>query len=200
MRAIVGAFCIVLLYSPAVLGKSLYVKGYNEVTVRAGPSLQTAVLAVLKTGQQVTLVGDEGKFYLVSLPNGTKGYMVKTYLTDQVPADIRLRDAEARLQTIEQQTPQRLKELEAQVQAQEKELHTLRAERTQLIAAKQEESTASLQSQVATQIQARQNTIDEDDLKFHWFMAGAGVLFIGWLLGRVGGVGRRRDRRSMLKL
>src|SRR5881397_3995435 len=147
MRLIVTLLCALCLFPSVVLGKSLYVSGYREIMLRTGPSLQHKILAILKTGQEVSLTSEEGDYYIVALPNGTKGYVLKTYLTDQVPAA-------TRLQELEPQTQQRIKELEAKTQEQEKELAALREERTQLEAAKQQaEITTTLQTGHTSQLQ-----------------------------------------------
>lgn len=212
MRAMIVMLGAVLLFPSVVLGKSLYINCYREVTLRADASQDGNPVAILKSGQQVTLVGEKGNYYLVTLPNGVRGFLFKDYLTDRAPAETRLREAEARLQEMEEktrqrikeleaQTPtqevdqkaqQRIKELEAQAQSQERELITLRAERTQLAAAqKQAEARVSPQAQLVGQFQDQPSTIERDK-KFQWFMAGAGILLIGWILGWMDGKRRRR--------
>jgi len=192
MRLIVTLLCALCLFPTVVLGKSLYVSGYREIMLRTGPSLQHKILAILKTGQEVSLAGEEGDYYIVTLPNGTKGYVLKTYLTDQVPA-------ETRLQELEPQTQQRIKELEAKTQEQEKELAALREERTQLLesAKQQAEVTTTLQTGHTSQFQTQQSAT-EDGSQLEWFITGAGVLFAGWLLGRM--TGGRRNRHNGLSL
>ena len=192
MRLIVTLLCALCLIPSVVLGKSLYVSGYREIMLRTGPSLQHKILAILKTGQEVSLTSEEGDYYIVALPNGTKGYVLKTYLTDQVPA-------ETRLQELEPQTQQRIKELEAKTQEQEKELAALREERTQLLesAKQQAEVTTSLQPEHALPLQTPQGTTEHDG-ELQWFITGAGVLFAGWLLGRM--TGGRRNRHNGLSL
>jgi len=197
--------CVVLFSPSTVLGKSLYVRCSGEVGLRATPNIESEILATLKTGQELALRGETGEFYLVTLPNGTKGYVRKTYLTDQAPAETRLRDAEdrlreteAHLQEIGQRTQQRIKELEAQTQAQEQELRTLREARAQLEAAKKKaETTASLQSTLSSQLQTQHSVVTQDrqDSKLRWFMAGAGILLTGWILGSIWGASRQRNRR-----
>jgi len=215
MRAMIVMLSAVLLFPSMVSGKSLYISCYREVTLRAEASQQGKPLAVLKSGQQVSLVGEKDNYYLVTLPNGTRGFLFKDYLTDRPPTEARLREAEARLQEMEQKTQQRIKELEAQAptqavdqkaqqrvkdletqtQQQEKELIALRAERTQL-AKQQAEATARLPLSQVEPPQAQptqyQSSIIERDQTFQWFMAGAGVLLVGWVLGWMDGKHRRR--------
>lgn len=193
MWPVIIALCGLLVSPSAVLGKSLYVSGYREVTLRTGPSLENKILAMLKTGQEVTLVGEEGDYYIVTTPNGTRGYVLKNYMTDRIPAEVRL-------QEIEQKTQQRIKELEALTQAQEKELTTLREERAILVAAKQKaEETASQQADLASRLQVQQNIAGREE-ELRWFLAGAGVLLTGFIFGWIWGASRKRNRRNGLTL
>ena len=191
----VVAFLWVLFLLPAVVfGKSLYVKdNINEALLRSGPSLENKILAVLKTGQEVTLVEEEDDYYVVATRSGAQGYVLKYMMTDQSPAA-------ARLQKLEQKTQKRIRELEDQSQAQEKELVTLREERAQLQAAKKEaEANAAKQTDLAARLQTQQETT-EQERELHWFLAGAGVLLVGLIFGRIWGGAVRKSRRTGLSL
>lgn len=193
MRPMIGLLGILLLIPTGALGKTLYVSGYREVLLRTGPSLENKILAILKTGQEVSVMGENGEYYLVETPAGKRGYVLKTYMTDQMPA-------ETRLQEIERKTQERIQELEAQTQAQEKELLALREERAKLLAAKQQaEVTASQQTELLSQLQAQQDTTASERER-GWFVAGAGVLLTGVLLGWMWGRTGRRSRKGGLSL
>ncbi|MBI3304600.1 MAG: TIGR04211 family SH3 domain-containing protein [Deltaproteobacteria bacterium] len=193
MRSIVTLLCALFFFPAAALGKPLYVSGYREVMVRTGPSLENKILAILKTGQEVSLVGEEGDYYSVTLPNGIKGYVLKNYMTEQVPA-------EARLQEIEQKTQQRIKELETQTQEQAKELIILREQRGRLEAAKQQaEAAAQQQTDLASRLQSQQSASASESQQ-RWFITGAGVLLTGLVLGWIWGATGRRNRRNGLSL
>ncbi len=184
-----------LLLFPAVgFGKSLYVKdNTSEALVRTGPSLANKILAILKPGQEVSLLREEGDYYVVTTPNGIEGYVLKYLMTDQGPTD-------ARLQELEQKTQQRITELEARTQEQEKELTTLREERSQLEAAKkQAEAIASQQADLVSQLQEEQNSLQDKEARL-WFLTGAGVLLLGFVMGWIWGASSRRHRRSSLSL
>ncbi|MGH8006728.1 MAG: TIGR04211 family SH3 domain-containing protein [Candidatus Binatia bacterium] len=199
MRAIVCACCIVLFFPLVALGKPLYVKCFRQVTLRASASSESASIATLKTGQVINLVGEEGEFFLVTLPNGTKGYVRKAFMTNQAPAETRVQEAEQKLQELETRTQAQEKEL-LTLRAQEKELLALRAERAQCEAAKkQAEATASQQTELAAQLQAQLSAFERNS-QFRWFLTGAGILLTGWGIGWLGGASRRRDRSSRLRL
>jgi SH3 domain protein len=193
MRPTILWLGILLLIPTGAFGKTLYVSGYREVLLRTGPSLENKILAILKTGQAVSMVGEQGSYYVVETPDGKRGYVLKTYMTDQMPA-------ETRLQEIERKTQERIQELEAKTQAQEKELLALRAEHATLLAAKQQaEVTASRQTALVSQLQAQQDATASERER-GWFVAGAGVLLTGVLLGWMWGRTGHRSRKRGLSL
>jgi len=193
MRSIIAALCVLVLFPAVGLGKSLYVKDTSEALLRAGPSLANKILVILKPGQEVSLVREEGDYYVVTTPNGTRGYVLKYLMTDQS-------SAEARPQELEQKTQQRIKELETRTQEQEKEMAVLREERSQLEGAKkQAEGMASRQAELVSQLQLLHDTDQKKEL-LYWFLAGAGVLLAGFIFGWIWGAIFRRHRRSGLSM
>lgn len=193
MRSIIAALCMLILFPTVGLGKSLYVKDTSEALLRTGPSLSNKILVILKPGQEVSLVREEGDYYVVATPNGTQGYVLKYLMTDQSSTEVRL-------QELKQKTQQRIRELETRTQEQEKELATLREEQGRLEdAKKQAEVMASRQAELVSQLQKQQSRAQSREA-IRWFLAGAGVLLTGMILGWIWGARGRRTRRSGLSL
>ena len=148
--------------------------------LRTGPHLDNRIIAVLKTGDAVTLIREAGEdYYLVALPDDRQGYILKGYVTEQIPAT------------------HRVQVLEEQVTKQTQELDRLREENTRLQAAQGE-----AQRSVAEQAALLQNvTVERDQLQreasVSSFLAGAGVLLIGWLLGWTRLRLRRKSQRQL---
>jgi len=51
----------------------------SAVLVREGPSTDTAILAQLRPGDRARLVGEVSGWYIVALPDGTRGYVSKAW-------------------------------------------------------------------------------------------------------------------------
>lgn len=67
--------------SPAeLIGKKGKIDGENYVNLRSGPDLSHPSRAVLKRGEEVTVERQEGSWYLVSLTDGKRGYVHKTFV------------------------------------------------------------------------------------------------------------------------
>ena len=131
---------VLVLLSPAFChAQDLYVSGYRELMLRTGPHLDNRIIAVLKTGDAVTLIREAGEdYYLVALPDDRQGYILKGYVTEQIPAT------------------HRVQVLEEQVTKQTQELDRLREENTRLQAAQGE-----AQRSVAEQAGRRGNSLPQ---------------------------------------
>ncbi len=209
MRRLSAFLSLFILIPNVAFAKSLYVRdNTNEALVRTGPSLANKILVILKPGQEVALEREEGDYYVVTTPNGVRWYVLKHLLTDQSAAETHPREAEqktqsaaeTRLREAEQKTQQRIAELEARTQEQEKALTTLREERDQLEAAKKKaEAAASRQAELAAQLQTQQGAVQGAEARL-WFLSGAGVLLVGFVLGWMWGASSRRSHRSGLSL
>jgi hypothetical protein len=134
-----------------------------------------------------------GGFSLVVIPNGSRGFVHKEYMTDQPPP-------EAKLLALEKSSQQRIADLESRTQEQARQLAALQEEQSLLEAAKQQaEEIAEQQSKIASQLQLKQDGI-ERDYYLRWFLAGGGVFGIGSLLGWMWGATARRGRQSGLRM
>lgn len=166
MRKLLIFLVLVLLFSTASQAQNLYVSDYRELMLRTGPSQSNKIVAVLKTGDAVTLVREtEGDYSLVALPDGRQGYVANRYLTEQIP------------------TTRQVQLLEDQVAEQNQELARLREENTLLQAAQEEIQRNEAEYTDRIQTLALERNQLRRDASVSSFLAGAGVLLIGWLLG-----------------
>jgi len=194
IRISIPLLCAMLIIPALVFAKSLYVRdNVEEVLVRTGPSIENKIISILKSGQEVTLVGEQETYYVVVTPGGSRGYVLKYQMTDQSPV-------EKRVQEIEQRAQQKIQALETRTKTQEQELTALRVERESLETARREaEEQASQRAETIAQLQAQQSAKESEEA-LQWFLAGAGVLLIGMLFGRLWGGAARKSRRSGLTL
>ena len=172
MNAVAGAIRraglagLLLLLSGALChAQTVYVNGYREVMLRSGPSVEHRIIAVLRTGNDMEVLGEDGDYNLISLPDGRQGYVLKSFLTEEAPPERRVED------------------LSATVQTQAAELEDLRA-RNQRLTARTETLVEELQRSRGTleRIQRESSSL-ERDTRLWWFGAGAGVLLLGWIMG-----------------
>lgn len=193
MRGVGVLLVWAVLVSPSVTwGKVLYgQENLKDIPVRSGASSQDKVIASLRPGQEAFLLGDEGDFRLIVTPKGLRGYVLKSHLTEASPA-------EKRTQDVEQRALQKTSALEELVQTRDKEIAALREEQSRLETARQQaEARAQQHADTVARLQSRES-MRESMEALHWFLAGAGVLLVGMLFGRIWGGAARKNKRSSL--
>jgi SH3 domain protein len=187
------------------LAQDRYVTDSFEITLRSGPSTSNSIRQMLKSGQKLQLLeADAGTGYSkVKLDNGREGYVLNRYLDTQPSG--RQRAAELEQQVGELKTT--LDQMQQQQQNNEQQQQTSAARITQLSTQLDQTLNAYEQLQEQTrdtvgildqnrsqreriqfleQEQQRltaENTTLKDRSAMDWFMRGAGVSLVAFLLG-----------------
>ena len=97
IRRILFCGLLLSLLPSLTQAKDFYVSGYREIEVRTGPGEQNNAFVTLKTGQKMQRVSQEGDYYLVKIPDGRRGYVLKKNLTDKAPPEYQLSELEAKV-------------------------------------------------------------------------------------------------------
>lgn len=185
-----------------------------EANLRTGTQKENRIIALLRPGTELEVIGEEDGWAEVTLTDGRTGWILKRYLSERPPWRVtaeklgteneRLRAQLATIKGGHQGLLQKNQELQKQMDLQQKELEKLRRNYEEL----KNSSTNYLNLKMAyenLQKGARQSNAKLDKLeKAHgklktstgvrWFLSGAGVLLLGYVMGS--SVARLRRRRS----
>ena len=208
-------FFTVCLPSVSSFAATLYVSDTTvEVNLRTGTQQENRIIALLRPGTQLELLSEEDGWAEVTLADGRTGWILRRYLSERPPWRVtaekfateneQLRAQVGTIKGGNQDLLQKNKELQKQVDLQQRELERLRRDYEEL----KNSSTNYLNLKMAyenLQKGARQSNAKLDKLEkaygklktstgIRWFISGAGVLLLGWLLGS--SVARLRRRRS----
>ena len=210
----VGA-CLLLLAGP-VLAAAMYVTDIVEITLRTGPSLQNKILTFLQSGQRLEIIQKDDQWSQVRTSGGTEGWVLNRYLTPQPTSKIRLERLEEKLASLSAQNAALAKEnneIKADNRKYSSDLNTtdkdlkqvreeyeaLKAESGEFLALKTkfEKTSARLQEETkkAQQLEEQVSKL-ERSYAIKWFLAGAGVLLFGLIIGF--SLKRQRRRPSLL--
>lgn len=213
----VVAMVAIALTTGAMAQESMYVTDVLKITVRSGPSNTNRVIATLTSGDKVLLLqrNDEG-WGKVRTPDGKEGWVIHRYLIKEKPARVVLADmkpsqAQEELAELRQQNRDlkaALAEAQAKVSALEARYNQLKRDsgqtlrlRTELDQLKvlRDQQVKALKATVQQQAQRLKEVESENEtMRFSgglkWFLSGAGVLLLGWIIGW--SLGRRRKRQS----
>lgn len=218
MPRIVAVVCL-LLISLTVAGQTRFVTDDVRIELRAGPSLEYRILRYLSTGMRVeALESDEEAGYtkVRVAEDGEEGWVLTRYLMSEPTARQQLRSAEsdlerarARAAELEAEAARLTEELgrtrseleSAATTGDEaaRELEAIRAASANVIAIRDQNE--QLRQRIAEADQrinrlVMENTELASDSRQSWFLAGAGVLFAGILIGLIAPSLRRKRRSS----
>ncbi|MFO7765821.1 MAG: TIGR04211 family SH3 domain-containing protein [Pelovirga sp.] len=199
-----------LLFTPAI-ADTRYISDVLVVTVRNNTTANYQVLERLTSNTPVTVIGEDDDFFHIQTPSGTEGYTLKQYITSQIPKDMIIEDLQAeidnlqadyaaleeRLRTLQETDSDQPNQADLIVQLEETRtnLRELQEEYDNL----RESSADSIKLYEDNQFLEEQNqmltreveVLREENSSFHrtnmiqWFLAGAGVFFGGWLIGKI---------------
>ncbi len=212
LRVAAALSALLFLASPAG-AETRYVSDVLYVGVREAPSDPARVLRTLRSGTAVEVLERQGAFARIRTEDGLEGWVKAKFLVPEPIARDRLKAAEARIAALEEENQR----LEAQVQRLQGRLEETERDRKRLAEArdrlqaeveKLRELAASPAALAEENAQLKRHTVQleaelgqlrgevttlRDQTRRDWFLAGAGVLALGLLIGLV--VPRIRWRR-----
>jgi SH3 domain protein len=208
-------FFILWLPTNAQPATTLYVSDTTlEANLRSGTSQENRIIGMLRPGTKLTLTGEQDGWAEVTLEDGRTGWILRRYLSERPPwretaeqlqqENEQLRTQLNKVRAEYQQIMQKSTEVQRQMNSQQAEFETVQREYDEL----KKSSTNYLNLKMAyenLQSEARQSKAKLDELEkaygklktsraIRWFLSGAGVLMLGWIVGS--SMARMRRRRS----
>lgn len=214
MRILVAlSGCILLLTTTLAAGADTrYVSDRLIVTLRSGTGPNAETITTLTTDDSLEVLKEEGRFLKVRTPDGTEGYVQSQYITRETPKPTIIARLEkerdqlkSRLAQLESgktgiaEEAEAIKEeaskTEADLAKAQKELQALTGKYDTLLEnSKQVVEITGERDRLQeenSRLTAEVGTLQEENAELlrkgmvQWFLAGAGVLFFGWLLGKI---------------
>ncbi len=203
--------CIIYAAIP-VQAKSMYVTDVLKVTLRTGPSIDNKIIKMVESGQRVEVVEPGQEWSLIRLFDGKEGWILNRYLIPNETNKLNLErlDAEhsnlkTKFKTIYEENSKLKtdnKKLSSALAATEKDLTQVRKDYESLKASSTEFLTLKANfTKASTELSEQTKRADELEEKVEklissnyikWFLAGSGVLFVGFILG----FSTKRQRRQ----
>ena len=192
-------FLIVAMLGISNVWAKQYITGVQKVTFRIGPGIDNKIIAMMETGTGVKLIESGESWSKVKDSEGREGYIMNRFLTKDVPYELRYKWLAGQ--------HKKLKEELAQVRDQQKDLNQdLSTAKRELASTKENlQSTASNYEQLKEgsseylalkqKYDAAKSTLSGLTTKvdmlqeklslyyFTWFLTGAGILLLGWMIG-----------------
>ncbi|MGD8295538.1 MAG: TIGR04211 family SH3 domain-containing protein, partial [Desulfobacterales bacterium] len=212
LKRIVSLGICVMCFSAVGFAETRYVTDLLKLPLRTGPSTEYKILALVESGQQLEVVEPGENWSMVRLDNGKEGYVLNRYLVARPTSAVQLKELQSKYTVLKQQADALIEEnnrfkeenetfktsLDSSEKARSKldtdykELKSSAAEFLSLKKKHQEVST-----RLAEQTK-RANALDKElsglemNQYIKWFLAGSGVLLVGFIIGFSAKRGRRR--------
>ena len=189
-----------------------------EVPLRRGQGNDYKIIAVVSDGTQVTLLKKNNEWARIRLAGGKEGWILKRYLSRDKPLQEqvaqlkqnnnalkeKLSQTETRLNDLARahhQTEQELTDCLAARDAAKADYIQLQQDTTDVVSTKKELALARRQIKDINKHLADlqlENTGLKKSSSIIWFLAGSGVLLLGWLIGLITGKRTKKRRSSLL--
>jgi len=214
---IIAALAVFLCISQAAVADPVYVADVQEITVRTGPSLENKIVQLVKSGSRLEKLKEEGEWAQVRTDSGKDGWVLKRYLSGETPVKVQFETFKARnadmiekadkVEAIIGKYEQESKALQEKLAALKADYDKVKSDFESLARANadvaemtksfgQIKASAESAKQEIDQLRRRNESLqDLSDVK--WFLAGAGVLFAGWLFGYLLGRSSRKKSNRM---
>jgi len=184
-----------------------------DINLRAGKGTEFKILAILSAGTPIELIGaEEDGWVRVRLADGTEGWMLKRYLGRGAPPLEAMADLQATTSKLEheiEEQQEHLARLTANYQRSQAELKAAVKERAAIQVAydnilKDAAEVINIKKRLGATTENLQELKqhlavveqENEDLRSNkniwWFVAGGGIIFLGWLIGMLTGRNRRR--------
>ena len=198
---------ISILAASGAYAESAWVSDEFEITLRSGPSTSNAIQLMVSSGMQLEVLerdADSG-YTRVRTPGGTEGWVLTRYLMNEASAREQLQALSSQLSNAntlgssldtqlssikgEYDSAQRqIQNLEREKAALEQELSEIKRTAANVLTIndenkRQRDQISSLGIQV--DVLEEENRQLSSERNYHWFVAGAGVLIFGAILGLV---------------
>jgi len=211
LKQIVFLGIVLMCFSANGFAETMYVTDVLKLTLRSGPSTEHKILSVVESGQLMEILEPGEDWTLVRIANGKEGYVLTRYLIPEPTHNVRLEQLQAKHKALMQQSATLLeentrfrkegKQRTLSLDSNEKTLKKLRADYDELKAGSAEyldlkKKYMTVRGQLAKQTK-RADALDEElrgielNQYIKWFLAGSGVLLVGFIVG----FSARRQRR-----
>jgi len=215
LKQIVFLGIVLMCFSADGFAEIMYVTDFLKLTLRSGPSIENKILSVIESGQQVEMLEPGEDWSLVRMANGKEGYVLTRYLMPEPTHNVLLEQLQTKHKALMQQAATLLeenthfrdenKQLKSTLDENEKALKKMSTDYDKLKAGSAEyielrEKYKTVSGQLAEQTK-RADALDEElraieiNQYIKWFLAGSGVLLVGFI---VGFSARRQRRRPSL--
>jgi len=207
---------ILLLPDLQARAETSYVADTIQITLRTGPSNSHKIIRMLQTDDPLEVLEEQEDWLLVRTRKGDQGWVSKRYVSQEVPKSIQIQKLTKRneqLAALSGGAAGQIDELDKENSSLKETLASTQKEYQQL-----KEKYAVLETDAANVLALKQKYTETEDMltktaadlerysaenkelrtssNLKWFLSGAGVVIVTWLIGFLMGLSKRRQQSS----
>ncbi len=209
-------FLFVVLCSFIIHGKTKYVTDVFEITLRREPNSRSKVLAMPKSGTSLEVLEQSGNWTYVKLNSGKKkeGWVLTRYLDSKQPSALSLKYVQKKYDQSKETIKEKKKEISdlrravdslsrdnkntsRKLRTTESSYENLKKESTEYLSLKANYTRTRTELDSASTfihtLASANDTLRSDERK-QWFIIGASVIALGFLVGLYMGTKKRKNR------
>lgn len=193
-----------------------YVADTIEITLRTGPSNSHKVMRMLQTDEPLEILEEQENWLLVRTKNGDQGWVSKRYISQDLPKSVQIQKLTKRAEQLESlsggaagqidalekensSSKEALANIQKEYQQLKEKYSELESDAANVLTLKEEYAEAQEKLKNAN-AELERFSIENNELRassqMKWFLTGAGVVSIAWLVGYL--MGRSRARQQKL--
>ena len=154
-----------ILFSSTSQAETVYVIDSFKIMVRRQPGDKYKIISQLPSNEKVTLIKTEGDWARISFENNQTGWVLRRYLTEEVPKPIQIAKLE-----------KQIKGQEEKIEALDKENISLKQKNAELI------ETLAVETKNANDILLENQTLKETPYRIILLLSGCGIFLVGCMV------------------
>jgi len=172
-------FVILILFPYTAQAKERYILDYFKIMVRRQPGEIYKIVEQLPSNEKVKLIETEGDWAKISFRNGKTGWILKRYLTEEIPKPIQMAKLE-----------RKIKDLEETVESLQEEKISIKQKYAEMV-----EMIAD-QSVKVKDVSLENQRLKEEPYRIMLLLSGGGIFLIGCIVTLIiQGLGRGRKNK-----
>ncbi len=211
-------FAAATLLATESFAKTMFVKPVEELALRRGQSTEYKIIGMVKAGSMVKVLEQTNDYARIRLKSGKEGWLLKRFLGSDLPPAQQLEKIAQENEKLKERAGEVSKksaEASASLEETRAQLESVLAERNDLLESYQQlqkdtanvtrlkklqEETAQANAELMEQVNTikDENAVLKKEKNLDWFIAGAAVLAVGFLLGRIPSPAGRKKRGYLL--
>ncbi len=190
--------------------RKAYITEKLRIGVRAGMGTDYKIISLLNIGQEVKVIKEENGWTLIKLPDGREGYVLSRYITKKMPLIKEAQEIKTKYEALQKEMEgltaekerlinintsleKKIKTVEEELNKCKSEYGILKNESKDYLSLKKEFQRVSIQlKETKEKLSKCEKESESRNLLLRGFIAGGGMVLIGFILGYMYSSARKR--------